>query len=176
MLLLSPILCISSHNAVPQWLPFTCQLQIFDTCHGCHCQTWFGHSIKLSYYGILLGPYSNTCFTRGGKGLSSNTLMIQTQTLTFDSWLVARDCWLMTRGSWIMIDYIYMLMHEHLWHLRQLLMTTALLCWLNHDTSWCGQTMTWITIYGYSVQSIMIDSAFMMDFYEICMDLINGLP
>ena len=41
----------------------------------------------------LLGPRPNTCFTRGGKGLSSGMLVIRTQTLTLtrDWWIVITD-------------------------------------------------------------------------------------
>ena len=37
----------------------------------------------------VLGPRPNMCFARGGKGLSSGTLVIRTQTLT-----LTRDWWL----------------------------------------------------------------------------------
>ena len=41
----------------------------------------------------VLGLCSNTCFTCGGKGVLSGTLVIRTQTLTWtcDWWLVIAD-------------------------------------------------------------------------------------
>ena len=54
-------------------------------------ELWIGREVIQSVVTwSMLGPHPNMCFAYGGKGLSSGTLVIRTQTLT-----LAHDWWLM---------------------------------------------------------------------------------
>ena len=115
------------------------------------------HFFHSCWSGPMLGLCPNTCFARGGKGLSSGMLIIWTQTLT-----LAHDWWLMARGSWFVTAYH---LHADAWMFTILTIITCFgmhaywwqlcfNCWSIPDTSWCSQTLTWVTICSYSAQSI----------------------
>ena len=117
----------------------------------------------------MLEPHPNMCFACGWEGQSSGMLVIwtQTQTMACDSWLVT--------------DYYW---HADTWTFMTLMIITCFGMdtdwWLNYwsvpSSFWCGQTLTPITICSYIAQLIMIDCGSLMDFYEICMDQLLGLP